>query len=216
MEKNKKVVIIDYNMGNLFSVYQACTVLGYNKTCITDDKEEIIKADYLILPGVGAFGDAINSLHKHDLVVPIKDFIASGKPFLGVCLGLQLLFTESEEFGHHKGLDIINGTVRRFPPKDKEGNTIKIPQVEWNQIMCGNEQLWRNSPLKSCENGDYMYFVHSYFVVPTSPDVVVSSTEYADIIYCSSLVKNNVFACQFHPEKSGGNGLNIYNAFLSL
>jgi imidazole glycerol-phosphate synthase subunit HisH len=215
MGKNKKVVIIDYNMGNLFSVYQACTFLGYNNTTVTNNKEEVSNADYLILPGVGAFGDAIDTLHKHDLVMPIKDFIASGKPFLGVCLGLQLLFTESEEFGNHKGLDIINGSVKRFSSKDKSGNKVKIPQIEWNQIACTNEHLWTESPLKNCMSGDYMYFVHSYYVVPLSNDIIVSSTEYGDITYCSSLIKGNVFACQFHPEKSAENGLNIYNTFLS-
>jgi glutamine amidotransferase len=110
MENEKRIAIIDYNLGNLFSVYHACTTLGY-KAKITNDKKEISEADFLILPGVGAFGDAMNTLHQLDLVSPILDFINSGKPFLGVCLGLQLLFSESEEFGAHKGLIIIEGTV---------------------------------------------------------------------------------------------------------
>ena len=214
MENEKRIAIIDYNLGNLFSVYHACTTLGY-KAKITNDKKEISEADFLILPGVGAFGDAMNTLHQLDLVSPILDFINSGKPFLGVCLGLQLLFSESEEFGAHKGLNIIEGTVKKFPDRDENRNLIKVPQIQWNQILCSNEANWKSSPLRECKSGDYMYFVHSYYVKPASEEAVVSSTEYVGITYCSSSIRNNVFASQFHPEKSGEHGLDIYKCFLN-
>ena len=212
--RNKKVVIIDYNLGNLFSVYHACTSLGYC-TNITNKKDDVLNADYVILPGVGAFGDAMNTLNELDLVVPIRDYISSGKPFLGVCLGLQLLFTESEEFGAHQGLNIIEGTVRKFPSIDNNGDILKVPQIEWNQIFCANKKNWDKSPLNSCKPGDFMYFVHSFYVVPDSTEVLLSTTEYGGLEYCSSIINRNVFACQFHPEKSGQHGLDIYKGFLN-
>ena len=214
MKKNKKVAIIDYNLGNLFSVYHACKSLGYEAT-ITNKKEDLLTADYAILPGVGAFGDAMDTLNTLDLASPIKDYISSGKPFLGVCLGLQLLFTESEEFGDHKGLNIIEGLVKKFPPTDGHENILKVPQIEWNQIFCADSEKWNISPLGSCKTGDYMYFVHSYYVVPNDKKVILSTTQYGGIEYCSSVIKNNVFACQFHPEKSGQHGLDIYKKFLN-
>jgi glutamine amidotransferase len=214
MEKDRKVAIVDYNLGNLFSVFQACTSLGYDTT-ITNKKDDVINADYLILPGVGAFGDAINTLRQLDLVEPMKDFIASGKPFLGVCLGLQLLFTESEEFGRHKGLNIIEGVVKKFPTRNEQNNILKVPQIQWNQIFWTDQKRWENSPLENCRNGDFMYFVHSYYVAPSSEQTIASITEYGGITYCSSIISNNIFACQFHPEKSGQHGLDIYKSFFS-
>jgi len=214
MSDGKKVAIVDYQLGNLFSVRQACVHLGYDAT-ITSNKEDVINADYVILPGVGAFADAMDTLKRYDLVAPMKDFIASGKPFMGVCLGLQLLFSESEEFGTTKGLNIIEGVAKRFPPKDNEGNVLKVPQIEWNQIVAASDERWNKSPLKSSKSGDYMYFVHSYYVVPQSDQYILSLTEYGGLTYCSSAIKDNVFACQFHPEKSGTHGLDIYKSFFN-
>ena len=210
-EKEDKVAIIDYNLGNLFSVYHACASLGYNPK-ITNQKADVIDADYLILPGVGAFGDAMDTLKRLDLVAPIKEYIATGKPFLGVCLGLQLLFTESEEFGNHKGLNIVEGVVHKFPSIDKMGNILKVPQIEWNQISLTDKTKWEKSPLNCCKNGDFMYFVHSYYVLPSNKSVVLSTTTYG-LEYCSSIISNNIFACQFHPEKSGQHGVEIYKSF---
>lgn len=214
MAQGKKVSIIDYNLGNLFSVRQACLTLGFDAK-ITSDKKDVLASDYVILPGVGAFGDAINTLHDFDLISPIKDFIASGKPFMGVCLGLQLLFSESEEFGSYKGLNIIEGVVKKFPPKNKQGEVLKVPQIEWNQIFPAALERWEKSPLADCRSGDYMYFVHSYYVVPEGGENILSTTEYGGLTYCSSIIKNNVFACQFHPEKSGKHGLDIYRSFFN-
>jgi len=213
MNSRKKIAIIDYQLGNLFSVKQACAYLGEDPV-ITTNKEEILGADYVILPGVGAFGDAMHNLESLDLVKPIKEFIASGKPFMGVCLGLQLLFTESEEFGRSKGLNLIEGVVKKFQSSYTNGNALKVPQIEWNQIYETSNNSWQQSPLKVCERGDYMYFVHSYYVAPQEDQYILSTTKYGEYTYCSSVIKNNIFACQFHPEKSGKIGLEIYKKFL--
>jgi glutamine amidotransferase len=210
MSQGKKVAIIDYQLGNLFSVNQACVYLGYD-ALITTDKKELLKADFAILPGVGAFADAMNNLEQLDLIDPIKDFIASGKPFMGVCLGLQLLFTESEEFGSCKGLNLIEGTVQKFPPRNAENEILKVPQIEWNTIHETTDRPWERTPLRSCRTGDYMYFVHSFYVRPQSQETVLSRTNYGGMTYCSSIHQNNIFACQFHPEKSGRHGVEIYN-----
>ena len=206
---SKKIVIIDYQLGNLFSVQQACLHLGYDAV-ITSDPSTLLSADYAILPGVGAFADAMHNMRSLDLVEPLKDFVHSGKPFMGVCLGLQLLFTESEEFGSTKGLNLIEGVVKKFLPKNTEGEVLKVPQIAWNQINEISPSNWADTPLHTCKNGDFMYFVHSYFVEPKSQEVVLSTTEYGGYNYCSSIREKNIFACQFHPEKSSSEGVNIY------
>ncbi len=206
-----KVVIIDYGMGNLFSVKLACEKVGMD-ALISNDKSEILKASALILPGVGAFGDAMETLEKSDLASAIKEFIDSGKPFLGICLGMQLLMTESEEFGIHKGLGIIKGRVVKFSSKKD-----KVPQVGWNKVSkLENGTNWEGTLLRGLSEKDYMYFVHSFYVLPASKDVILSETNYADLKYCSSLQDKNVFACQFHPEKSGEKGLMIYKNLNNL
>lgn len=200
-----KVAIIDYGMGNLFSVQKACTHLNI-QTIVTQDNTTLMDADAVILPGVGAFADAMQNLKELDLVGPIKDFAASGKPFMGVCLGLQLLFEESTEFGTNKGLGLVAGDVTRF---QNPGNSPKVPQIGWNTIEAGNVS-WNSSPLKSNTTGEFMYFVHSYFVRPAENAAILTQTEYANTKYCSSIQINNIFATQFHPEKSGEAGLKIY------
>ncbi len=211
-DKNFKVVIIDYELGNLFSVNQALEKIGLS-TSISKNPAEIVEADALILPGVGAFGDAMNNLNKLKLVDPIRNFIDSGKPFLGICLGLQLLFTQSEEFGTQNGLDIIKGVVRKFNSKD-DAIQLKVPQISWNKVLFTNQNLKDNSPLFNIKNEEYFYFVHSFYVLPEE-DVTLTETEYGGIIYTSSIIKNNIFACQFHPEKSGKEGLKIYQNWAS-
>lgn len=205
-----KVAIIDYQLSNLFSVKHAFNYLKINSE-ITSDKSIIKNCDAAILPGVGAFGDAMENLKQLGLIQIIKDFISSGKPFMGVCLGLQLLFSESEEFGKHSGLDIIKGKVKKF-----SGKGIKVPQIGWNQIVKADNNLWPNSPLQNIRNGEFMYFVHSYYIEPQNKSVVLSETTYEDIIYCSSLLSDNIFATQFHPEKSGSEGIKIYHDWLKL
>lgn len=205
----KKILIIDYKLGNLFSVNQALTNIGLNVS-ITSNAEEIQSADAIVLPGVGAFSDAMNNLRELNLINPIKRFVDSGKPFLGICLGLQLLFSESEEFGQSKGLDLVKGRVKRFNNTNKDGETRKVPQIAWNQIHKTNGTSWDNTPLNDIKEGAFMYFVHSFYVEPDEP-VGLSQTNYDGKIYISSIQKNNLFACQFHPEKSAAEGLKIYN-----
>lgn len=211
--KNKYISIIDYRLSNIYSVKHACEAVGLN-AIISSKKEDLLSADGAILPGVGAFGDAMSNLKKLDLISPIKDFIANGKPFMGICLGMQLLFTESSEFGIHKGLDVIEGTVNKFPEFNKH-NKIRIPHVGWNKIYLPKGRTsWKNSLLRGVDNNDYMYFVHSYYVSPSNYKDVLAMTDYEGVEYCSAIVDNNVFATQFHPEKSGRIGLKIYQNFV--
>lgn len=219
MGKDKiQIAIIDYEMGNLFSVKKACEHVGL-EGLISSDKDTIMKSDGIILPGVGAFGDAMDNLKRLDLISPIKDFIGSGKSFMGICLGLQLLMSESNEFGHHEGLDVIKGTVVRFPNIDTEGRKIKVPQVGWNRIYSpytAESGFWEASPLSKIADSVYMYFVHSFYAVPSEKSVILSCTNYESTEYASSILHNNVFACQFHPEKSENNGLKIYENWAKM
>jgi len=206
-----QVALIDYEMGNMFSVKRACEYAGL-KPIITSDKSVIMNSDAAILPGVGAFGDAMKNLKKLDLISPIKEFIASGKPFMGICMGMQLLLSESEEFGNHRGLNIIEGSVVRFPSNNGKGQKIKVPQVGWNRIfqVSANVEDWSKSPLKNTRNGEFMYFVHSYYSVPSNNEVVLTNTTYEVTKFCSSILYNNVFAVQYHPEKSAAEGIKMY------
>ena len=224
-----KVAIVDYGLGNLFSVKQAWKHAGVG-AAITESLHELLSADAVVLPGVGAFGDAMESLKRLDLVSPIRDIAASGKILIGVCLGLQLLMTESFEFGRHQGLGIIEGPVVRFDHPvealdDSNGPTfreLKVPQVGWNRIFrCGGRDRstdpaiprlnpWSSSPLAGLDDEEFMYFNHSYYPKPEDPDTVLSESHYGNIAFCSSLRYQNVFACQFHPERSGPLGLRVY------
>ncbi|MFH1428690.1 MAG: imidazole glycerol phosphate synthase subunit HisH [Candidatus Margulisiibacteriota bacterium] len=216
--QNVKVAIVDFGLGNLFSVKRACEQVGLT-AFITGDKTELLNADAAVLPGVGAFGDAMANLEQLDMISPIKDFIDSGKPLMGICLGMQLLMSESEEFGSNKGLDIIKGSVVKFPGRGEDGRMIKVPQVGWNQIHKpehSSEKIWSGSPLKGFNDGEFMYFVHSFYTVPDSYDVVLTQTSYTGIDYCSGLQYKNVFACQFHPEKSAVKGIQIYSNWATM
>ena len=212
---DKKIVIIDYQLGNLFSVNQALNNIGLD-VFISSRPEDIAAADAIVLPGVGAFKDAMENLRNLGLIAPILEAHASGKPLLGICLGLQLLFTESEEFGSTKGLGIIEGTVRKFKNNDGLGNKIRVPQIAWNTIRKPNQIQWENTPLENVVDGTDMYFVHSYYVTPTDSSVILSETSYQNLSYTSSIYKDQVFACQFHPEKSAKEGLKIYKSWALL
>jgi glutamine amidotransferase len=205
----KKVLIIDYMLGNLFSVNQAFINIGLNIK-ITSNPADVEMADAIVLPGVGAFNDAMNNLGSLNLIEPIKRHVNAGKPFMGICLGLQLLFSESEEFGYTKGLDLVKGNVKRFNNINREGETRKVPQISWNQIFKVGDHTWKNTPLEGLKEGEFLYFVHSFFVEPAE-SVGLSHTNYDGHDYISSIIKNNIFACQFHPEKSAREGLKIYN-----
>lgn len=213
-----QIAIIDYEGGNLYSVKRACENVGMIAS-IAHEADVISKADAIILPGVGAFGPAMDNLKKLDLVAPIMDFIATGKPFMGICLGMQLLMTESHEFGTHKGLDVIRGSVVRFPSQNWNGVKHKVPQVGWNRICkptrSNVSDPWANTPLYDIENREFMYFVHSYFVRPESTDNILTSTVYS-IPYASGVVKENIWGFQFHPEKSGKHGIQIFRNFREI
>jgi len=203
----KNVVIIDYQLGNLFSVKQACDTVGINAK-ISFDRDDVLKADALILPGVGAFIEAMNNLKELGLVSAIKERVNSGAPIFGICLGQQLLFTESEEFGAGNGLDLIPGLIKRFPEKLEE-RKIKVPHIAWNTIYQSNQD-WDKSALSELENNDFMYFIHSYYVKPSDESCILTKTDYDGIEFCSSIIKGNIFATQFHPEKSADKGISIY------
>ena len=202
------VVIIDYKMSNLHSVKAACDKVGLS-SIITSSPNKIKKAKVAILPGVGAFAEAMYNLETLKLKKSILDFVQSGKPFVGICLGMQLLFDESDEFGMQKGLGLIPGVVTKFKPSYINEVKYPVPQVGWNKIS-KNVSSWKNTLLEDNNDGDFMYFVHSYFVEPSNNEDAISLTKYADQEYCSSVKKENIFATQFHPEKSGEVGLNIY------
>ncbi len=206
--KEKLIVIIDYNLGNLFSVKHACDHVGLN-TVTSNDVELINKADALILPGVGAFGEAMNNINELDIKESIVNRAKEGVPLLGVCLGLQLLFEESEEFGHQEGLGLLAGSVKRLPSSSSDGQKFKVPQISWNTIH-GESKPWSSTILNSVDDGEYFYFVHSYYVSPSDESEILCTTEYAGIKYCSGIMKNNIIAVQFHPEKSGEKGISVY------
>ena len=198
--------IIDYDAGNLRSVEKALQYLG-KETIVTRDPEQIRKADKVILPGVGAFGDAMKKLQEYHLDTLIREIVDSGKPLLGICLGLQLLFEESEESPGVKGLGILEGKIRKIP----EEHGLKVPHIGWNSLHLEyNGRLFHNIPENS-----YVYFVHSYYLEAKDPVIVKASTEYGVHIH-ASVEKENLFACQFHPEKSSETGLQILKNFAEI
>lgn len=228
------IAIIDYGMGNLRSVQKAFECVGHQAR-VTRDPKAINEASHVVLPGVGAFPDCMANLERYALVEPIHRAIVSGKPFLGICLGLQLLFTESEEFGVHKGLDVIPGRVRRFPwgqtepvpvttgtdptrPSRASGSSdgpgeggqspLKVPHMGWNTVSIVRPA----PPMHGLDSGTHFYFVHSYYVEPSDPSVVATRTDYG-VSFASSIWRDNVFASQFHPEKSQSAGLAIIRNF---
>jgi len=202
------IAIIDYGMGNLRSVQKAFEKVGYEAR-VTSDPQVVLEAERIVLPGVGAFRDCIRNLEEGGFIEPILRVIREGRPFLGICLGLQLLFTESEEFGLHRGLDVIPGRVVRFADGLKDGDEdLKVPHMGWNQLAVKR----RPPALAGIPDGANFYFVHSYYVKPDDPSVVATTTDYGGE-FCSSVWKDNIVATQFHPEKSQEKGLVILKNF---
>ena len=200
------IAIIDYGMGNLRSVQKAFEKIGH-QAIVTSDPAQVAAAAKVVLPGVGAFEDAIAELRRLDLVKPVLEAVDSGKPFLGICLGLQLLFDVSYENGWHEGLGVLSGEVVRFDlPK---GYT--VPHMGWNQL-----EIRRPAPLlEGLAEGTYVYFVHSYYVAPKDAEVIATETDYGGR-FCSMIWRDNVFATQFHPEKSQSEGLRMLKNFAEL
>ncbi len=202
------IAIIDYGMGNLRSVQKAFERLGVEAT-VTSDKALVESADKLVLPGVGAIADAIAELKRADLVDPIVRAVESNRPFLGICLGFQALFERSEENGGTECLGLFKGTVRRFP----ESPEYVVPHMGWNDLTFKQKDV----PIyKDMKEIDYVYFVHSYYVDAEDPAIVATTTNYDNVEFCSSIAVGNVFATQFHPEKSQNVGLDILKNFAAL
>ena len=200
------IAIIDYQMGNLRSVQKGFERVGH-AAAITSDPAILAKASKLVLPGVGAFADAIAELHRRELVGPICDAIGEGKPFLGICLGLQLLFDRSFEDGEHEGLGVVPGEVRKFDIPSE----YKVPHMGWNEV-----KFARKAPIfDGIADGSHFYFVHSYYVVPTDKNVVDGQASYPDP-FCATIWRDNLYATQFHPEKSQRDGLRVLRNFAEL
>ena len=198
------IAIIDYGAGNLRSVANAITNLGYPSR-VTSSPSELMQARAVILPGVGAAADTMANLNRMKLVDPIRRFIAEGRPFLGVCIGLQILFTGTEEGGGHECLDVIAGQVKKLPPG------LKIPHMGWNQV----KQLAAHPVFAGIPDEANFYFVHSYYAEPDDKSLVLGETDYGTTI-CSVVARGNLIATQFHPEKSGQLGLKLYDNFIKL
>lgn len=219
-DQKPEVAIVDYGMGNLFSVKHACQYVGLHAG-ITADIGQLWAADGVILPGVGAYGDAMQALRKSGLVEPLKEIAASGKLLLGICLGFQLFMTESEEFGLHEGLDLIPGRVVRFSDPQGAGGKLKVPQVGWNRIFieglddAGTDRRvgidFTRGPLSSLANGTHMYFVHSFYVVPEDRSTTLATSQYGQVEFCACIQQDNIVGMQFHPERSGRHGLRVYD-----
>lgn len=201
------IAIIDYGAGNIQSVYKALKFIGADCK-VTSDKDEILNADGAILPGVGSFGDAMDTMTKRGIKDTIIEYTKSGKPFLGICLGLQLLFPESEETPGVKGLDIFKGTITKIPNQNR---TLKIPHMGWNNISIKQ----KNGIFKDIEGEPYVYFVHSFYLKAQNKDIVAATTQYG-VEIDAAVQKGNIIATQFHPEKSGEVGLKMLKNFVEM
>ncbi|PLX83856.1 MAG: imidazole glycerol phosphate synthase subunit HisH [Desulfuromonas sp.] len=204
--------IIDYEMGNLRSVEKAFETLGFAAR-VSADPKDIATAEKVVLPGVGSFRDCIHNLRAGGFVEPLMAHIEAGKPMLGICVGMQMLFDESEEFGRHEGLGLIPGRVVRFPSgMEEDGERLKVPHMGWNDIS-----LRSPSPLfAGVEDNSFVYFVHSYYCAAQDPEVVAASCRYGEVEFCASVRHGNIMATQFHPEKSQSIGLKIFKNFGDL
>ena len=209
------IAIIDYGVGNLFSLRSSLTHLGL-EAVVTADAQTIRKADRLILPGVGAFGDAMDKLSATGLVPVIREQAAQ-KPLLGICLGMQMLFDESEEFGLHKGLGLIPGRVVKIPDTDADGCPQRVPHISWNPLYpAGGRTDFSGTALQNVQPGQECYFIHSYEAKPAAEEYRLADTVYGGRKVCAAAQKGCVIGTQFHPEKSGPVGLGIIKAYLDL
>lgn len=203
----KRVVVVDFGLGNLHSVVKALRHEGAD-VVLTEDPDEVRRAERLVLPGVGAFADGMEGLRKRNLVEPLHEFIATGRPFLGICVGMQVLLGESEEFGRHAGLGVIEGTVQLIPRAPGR----KVPHIGWNSLQ--PVASWAATPLEPLEPGTMAYFVHSYTAVPAREEHRLADADYAGHRISAAVRKDNVVGVQFHPEKSGASGLVVLARYL--
>lgn len=206
------IAVIDYGVGNVKSITNAFENQKA-KVVLTREREIIMKADGLVLPGVGAFSHGMDNLNKFGLVEIIKNFVRTGKPLLGICLGMQMLLEESEEFGNSKGIGLIEGKVVKFPIK--QSIHYKLPHISWNEIQ-SKKIKWENTILDNIKENSEMYFVHSYIAQPKNEKEILSVSKYHNHIFCSSIKKENIYGCQFHPEKSSQKGLSVIRNFIEI
>ncbi|KTC91650.1 imidazole glycerol phosphate synthase subunit HisH [Fluoribacter dumoffii] len=210
------VSIIDYGIGNLLSVVRAFEYFQV-KVRIAETPEDILAAERLVLPGVGAFADGMKGLADLSFIEPIKRFVQQGKPFLGICLGMQMMLSHSNEFGNQTGLDLIQGNVIPIPPCDPQGVPHKIPHIGWNKLFATEQgSAWEQTILKNIEKEAAVYFVHSYMAVPQCPSKRLADTFYNGQAISAVIHHENIYGCQFHPEKSGVIGLRIIEQFMEL
>lgn len=209
------ITIIDYGLSNLLSVQHAFAHFGA-ETLLTNKPEDVLAADALVLPGVGAFKDGMDGLAKLGLIEPIRQKAAAGTPLLGICLGMQMLFDESDEFGLHKGLGLIPGRVEKIPALDADGDPQRVPHISWNGLWpAGGRTDFAGTALASVTPGQECYFVHSYEAKPTNEADRLADTRYGGRAVCAAAAHGSVLGCQFHPEKSGPVGLGILEGFLA-
>lgn len=211
MPERPFVAIVDCGSGNLFSVRQACAHVGLHAQ-VTADPDVVERANAVILPGVGAFGSAAESLHRLALVRPLRAFAESGRPLVGICLGLQLLLDESAEFGRHEGLGLIPGRVEPLPHKRGDGSPQKVPHIGWSAVDPSEGTAWADSLLARAAPGEFFYFVHSFYAQPIDRTDVLATARFGDLVFPAALRRGNVTAFQFHPERSGPAGLELYAA----
>lgn len=211
----RRVAIVDYGTGNLYNVHRACQHVGL-RASITVSPEEVLAADGVLLPGVGSMPNAMAFLDESGLSDALRSVAERGTPLMGICLGMQMLMEQGSEFTRHQGLGILAGEVVRFPSRDESGTKLKVPHIGWNSVRQppGNTKApWRDTPLEATPDGEYMYFVHSYRVVPADPRISIGVTRYGGAEFCSAVARGNIFGCQFHPERSGPHGLRLYREF---
>lgn len=209
-----KITLVDYGIGNILSVQRAFEYCGA-QVMTTNDPQTIKSADYLILPGVGAFADGMQGLFERGLIEAILEFASKERPFLGICLGMQMMLGESEEFGLHEGLGLIPGRVVRIPDQDAHGIKQKIPHIGWNALTLPIEkENWKGTILEGIEMGETVYFVHSFTAVPIESANRLADTYYNGQLISAAIQSGYLYGCQFHPEKSGVTGLKIINNFI--
>lgn len=206
----KTIAILDYDIGNIRSIFNAFKTLDTNPV-VTDKPEVILQADGVVLPGVGAFPTGMDNLSARQLIDVIREYIRSGKPFLGICLGMQMLLEESDEFGQSKGLGLIEGRVEKL-----RVNKLRLPHISWNEIQRPEKVNWENTIFRNVGKDDNFYFVHTFAANPKHDENILSTTSYDGYSFCSAVYKDNIYGVQFHPEKSAVVGLRILENFTKL
>lgn len=211
--RERKVVVIDYGLGNLMSVKRGLEKVGA-EAHLSNNATEILSATHVVLPGVGAFGNAMAALNSYGLVRVLQDIAEMGTPLLGICLGMQLMLDESEEFGYTKGLGLIPGKVIAIPKESESGKPLKIPHIGWSALGQAGLSSWKNSVLEDTQPGASVYFVHSFMAQPIEPSVRLADCTYGEHGIAAVLRRENITGCQFHPEKSGPVGLDMLKNFI--